>query len=124
MIPRLALAADARAEWVELYVASDIAVDTTFFITDQDAPAAGEFAKVFTLPAGTLAGNYVVIHNDGDPANDNATSSPIQFYMGNQLCQAQQQRRRNCALSGERRNGSAVRFCGLFDPEFACTGWF
>jgi len=81
--PASGLGADAREEWVELFVALDIAVDTTYFITDQDAPAAGEFAKVFTLPAGTAAGSFVVIHNDGDPANDNPTSSPIEFYMGN-----------------------------------------
>ncbi|KAA3659335.1 MAG: lamin tail domain-containing protein [Chloroflexi bacterium] len=81
--PASGLGVDARAEWVELFVALDIAVDTTFFITDQDAPAAGEFAKVFTLPAGTAAGSFVVIHNDGNPVNDNPTSSPIEFYMGN-----------------------------------------
>ncbi len=81
--PASGIGADARAEWVELVVASNIVVDTTFYITDQDAPAAGEFAKVFTLLAGTVAGDYVVIHNNGDPANDNATSSPFQYYMGN-----------------------------------------
>ncbi len=81
--PAPGLGADAQAEWVELVVVDSILVDTTFFITDQDAPAAGEFAKAFTLPAGTAAGSFVVIHNDGNPADDNPTSSPIEFFMGN-----------------------------------------
>lgn len=78
----------ARAEWVELFVSQDIGADTTFFITDLDLPSVGVFEKVFTLPTGTAAGSYILIHNDGDPANDGQTTmtgiyTTISFFMGN-----------------------------------------
>lgn len=75
-------------EWVELYVAADITTDTTYFITDQDTASAGDFELSFTIPAGTVLGTYVMIHNDGDPSNNGITSTVgihnnISFFMGN-----------------------------------------
>lgn len=86
--PAEGIGGDALKEWVELYVAADIVTDTTFFITDQEAPAAGVFAKAFTVPAGTAVGTYIVIHNDGDPANDGTVTATgiyttTSYYMGN-----------------------------------------
>lgn len=86
--PAAGIGVDARAEWVELYVVSPITVDTTFFVTDQDAPAAGVFNKQFVVPAGTAVGTYIVVHNDGNPADDGITGTTgiyttISFYMGN-----------------------------------------
>ena len=78
----------ARAEWVELYVSADITSDTTFYISDQDTPVADKFEKVFVVPAGTTVDTYIVIHNDGDPANDgnvsaNGIYTTMSFFMGN-----------------------------------------
>lgn len=86
--PASGTGAAARAEWVELFVAQDIAADTTFYMTDFDAVAVGVFNKVFTVPAGTVAGSYIVVNNDGDPANDGQSSSSgiyttLSFFMGN-----------------------------------------
>jgi hypothetical protein len=86
--PASGLGPDAQMEWVELFVATDVAVDTSYFITDLDAPAAGVFAKTFVLPAGTAVGTYVVIHNDGNPADDGTVTTSgiyttISFFMGN-----------------------------------------
>ncbi|MCP5097143.1 MAG: lamin tail domain-containing protein [Chloroflexi bacterium] len=86
--PAAGLGVDARREWVELVVANDVAADTTYFMTDQDLPAAGVFEKVFVVPAGTMAGTYLVVHNDGNPANDGTVTTSgiyttISFYMGN-----------------------------------------
>lgn len=80
--------AAARAEWVELYVAQEITADTSFFITDLDAPSVGVFDKPFVVPAGTAVGTYILINNDGDPANDGQTTptgiyTTISFFMGN-----------------------------------------
>lgn len=80
--------AAARAEWVELRVVTSPAIDTTFFITDQDAAAVGDFEMTFVVPAGTAVGTYVLIHNDGDPANNGQSGSQgiyntLSFFMGN-----------------------------------------
>ncbi len=79
-------AGSAAAEWVELYVASEIATPTTFYLTDLE----GEF-KTFSLPVSGLdpvpSGAYVVVHYDGDPAQDGTVvstglSTVIHFYRG------------------------------------------
>ncbi len=89
--PAAGSGADARHEWVELIITSNIVDDTTFFITDQDPPAGTtEFVKAFTIPGGTAVNSYIMIYNDGDPADDGTTSTTgiyttISFYMGNGL---------------------------------------
>ena len=73
------------AEWVELYVAADIAHDTTFFITDQEPGFI--FQKTLVVPGGTTTGAYIVVHNDGNPADDgrvevNGIYPSIHYYIG------------------------------------------
>lgn len=78
----------AVAEWVELVVASDIPTDTAYFITDQDGGVGNQFAKAFTVPGGTVAGSYIIVNNNGNPANDGQTTNTgiyitISYFMGN-----------------------------------------
>ena len=78
----------AVSEWVELYVAQNIGADTTFFITDQDGGVGNFYSKQFVIPAGTAAGTYIIVNNDGDPDNDGQTTmtgiyTTISFFIGN-----------------------------------------
>lgn len=78
----------AVSEWVELYVAQDIATELSFFITDQDGGVGNFFSKVFVVPAGTASGSYIIINNDGDPANDGQSTgtgiyTTISYFIGN-----------------------------------------
>ncbi len=80
----------AAAEWVELYVATEISTPTTFYISDQESGST--FAKTFFLPVPSLnpvpLGTYIVVHNDGNTADDGSITHPngftaIHFYIGN-----------------------------------------
>lgn len=78
----------AVAEWVELLVAQNVTADTTFFITDQDGGVGNLFSKSFVVPAGTNAGSYIIVNNDGNPANDGQTTNTgiyvtISYFIGN-----------------------------------------
>lgn len=58
----------AGDEWVELYVVNAIATDATVIVDDLETTTSGRFRLEFTVPAGTPAGKYIIVH-------DNATGS-------------------------------------------------
>ena len=78
----------AVSEWVELYVAQEINSDSLFYITDQDSGVGNFFSKQFIIPAGTAAGSYIIVNNDGDSGDDGQTVNTgiyttISFFIGN-----------------------------------------
>ncbi len=77
------------AEWVELYVATDISTPADFHIDDLET-GSGHFSKTFTLPVTGLnpvpAGTYIIIHNDSGTDGtivNNGVYTSVHFYAGN-----------------------------------------
>lgn len=60
-------------EWVELFVVNALSADAIVIVDDLEITTSGRFRLEFTLPSGTPAGKYVIIH---DNASGNGESLP------------------------------------------------